>query len=475
MTNSRRTEELHALLHRRILILDGAMGTMIQRYGLDEAAFRGEAFRESRKGPERRQRPALDHAAADHRGDPPAVLRGRRGHRRDEHVQRDVGLDGRVRPRAPRLRHQRRRGPGRARGGRCGDGEGPFAPALRRGVPRPDQQDRVPLARRQQPRVPRRHVRPAPRRVLRAGARARRRRRRHPHPRDHVRHAEPQGGALRDRAALPRPRRPPSRHGLGDDHRSLRAHALGPDRRGVLGFGVPRPDALGRAQLRSRRGRDAPLRRRALAPRSRVFELLPQCGTAERARRLRRDARVDGEDPPGVRRGRVAEHRGGVLRDHARSHPRDRGGSARHRSAEAGGAVALPAPLRARAADRPRGLELHRHRRADERHRLAEVQEADLRRRHGRRSPRREAAGRGRRQHPRRQHGRGAARLREGDGRFPQPPRRGARDREAPDHGRLLALERHRGGAEASPGEIGRQLDLPQGRGREVQASRRAW
>ena len=37
-------EQLEALLSRRILILDGAMGTMIQAEGLDEAAFRAEAF-----------------------------------------------------------------------------------------------------------------------------------------------------------------------------------------------------------------------------------------------------------------------------------------------------------------------------------------------------------------------------------------------------------------------------------------------
>ena len=49
MTARSRTEELQALLHRRILILDGAMGTMIQRYGLDEAAFRGDAFRDHPK------------------------------------------------------------------------------------------------------------------------------------------------------------------------------------------------------------------------------------------------------------------------------------------------------------------------------------------------------------------------------------------------------------------------------------------
>src|SRR3954451_17334172 len=44
-----RTAELHDLLRRRILILDGAMGTMIQRYKLDEAAYRGERFASHRR------------------------------------------------------------------------------------------------------------------------------------------------------------------------------------------------------------------------------------------------------------------------------------------------------------------------------------------------------------------------------------------------------------------------------------------
>jgi 5-methyltetrahydrofolate--homocysteine methyltransferase len=35
---------LPSLLEKRILIIDGAMGTMIQRYKLDEAAYRGERF-----------------------------------------------------------------------------------------------------------------------------------------------------------------------------------------------------------------------------------------------------------------------------------------------------------------------------------------------------------------------------------------------------------------------------------------------
>ena len=35
------TATLDALLAKRILILDGAMGTMVQRYKLSEADFRG--------------------------------------------------------------------------------------------------------------------------------------------------------------------------------------------------------------------------------------------------------------------------------------------------------------------------------------------------------------------------------------------------------------------------------------------------
>jgi len=41
-----RTSLLHKLLAERIVILDGAMGTMIQQYKLDEAAYRGERFKD---------------------------------------------------------------------------------------------------------------------------------------------------------------------------------------------------------------------------------------------------------------------------------------------------------------------------------------------------------------------------------------------------------------------------------------------
>ena len=39
-----RTSELSSLLQQRLLVLDGAMGTMIQRHGLQEADYRGARF-----------------------------------------------------------------------------------------------------------------------------------------------------------------------------------------------------------------------------------------------------------------------------------------------------------------------------------------------------------------------------------------------------------------------------------------------
>src|SRR4026209_1647973 len=43
-TRVARLGRLEALLAERILVLDGAMGTMIQGHHLDEAAYRGERF-----------------------------------------------------------------------------------------------------------------------------------------------------------------------------------------------------------------------------------------------------------------------------------------------------------------------------------------------------------------------------------------------------------------------------------------------
>ena len=44
MTNSTTTDQLHDLLDRRILLLDGAMGSLIMGRGPTEADYRGKQF-----------------------------------------------------------------------------------------------------------------------------------------------------------------------------------------------------------------------------------------------------------------------------------------------------------------------------------------------------------------------------------------------------------------------------------------------
>src|ERR1700712_3889735 len=43
--NYTRAQNLPDILRKRIVVLDGAMGTMIQRYKLGEADYRGERFK----------------------------------------------------------------------------------------------------------------------------------------------------------------------------------------------------------------------------------------------------------------------------------------------------------------------------------------------------------------------------------------------------------------------------------------------
>jgi 5-methyltetrahydrofolate--homocysteine methyltransferase len=44
-----RAQSLPAILQQRLIILDGAMGTMIQRLKLTEAQYRGERFKDFHK------------------------------------------------------------------------------------------------------------------------------------------------------------------------------------------------------------------------------------------------------------------------------------------------------------------------------------------------------------------------------------------------------------------------------------------
>ncbi|MDE1962135.1 MAG: 5-methyltetrahydrofolate--homocysteine methyltransferase, partial [Xanthomonadaceae bacterium] len=49
-TNPARVAALEAALAERILVIDGAMGTMLQGYKLDEDGYRGERFARGHEG-----------------------------------------------------------------------------------------------------------------------------------------------------------------------------------------------------------------------------------------------------------------------------------------------------------------------------------------------------------------------------------------------------------------------------------------
>ena len=159
MNRDQRIAYLHAELGRRILVIDGAMGTMIQRHQLGEADFRGERF--ANHGHELRgnndifvlTRPEMIreiHAAYLEAG---ADIIETNSFCFDAHRA------GRLPARGCRLRPERRGRAGGARGGRRLEREDarPAAPGGR--VDGADQQDAVAVAQGHRSRLPRGHLR----------------------------------------------------------------------------------------------------------------------------------------------------------------------------------------------------------------------------------------------------------------------------------------------------------------------------
>ena len=137
--------------------------------------------------------------------------------------------------------------------------------ALRRRLARPDQPHRLDLAGRQRPGRAQRGLRRAGRLLHRGGQRPGRRGSRPAPGRDDLRHPQRQGRDLRPRDAVRGARTTLAGDHLRHHHRRQRPHPLGPDDRGVLELGAPRPPARRRPQLRARRRGDAPVRRGAVA------------------------------------------------------------------------------------------------------------------------------------------------------------------------------------------------------------------
>ena len=402
------TDELTRLLAERILVIDGAMGTAIQRDRPSEATYRGERFADWPQDLQGNNDLLSITAPGDHRGDPPGVPRGRRRHPRDQHLQRQRHLAVRLRHVRPGPRAQprgRTAGPSRRRRGHRADAR---QAAVRRRRDRPDLAHGVHLARRQRPRRAQRHLRRARGGLPRRRARPGRGRRRPPGGRDHLRHPQRQGGDLRPRDAVRGARPPLAGHHLGHDHRRLRPHAVRAGDRGVLGVGAARPAARGRAQLRARRDRDAALHRRAQPGRRHVRVVLSQRRPAQRVRGVRRAAARDRGRAEGVRAGRVPQPGRRLLRHDARAHPRDRGRGGRRTPSRGPRGRRRDATLRSRAVHDHRGQPLRERGGAHQHHRLREVPQPDQGRRLRQRPRRRRAAGRERRPGHRRQHGRRA-------------------------------------------------------------------
>ena len=102
------TEQLTAMLNERIVVLDGAMGTAIQRDRPDEAGYRGERFADWPSDVQGNNDLLTltqpDIVGGIHR----RVPRGRRGHHRDQHLQRQRDLARGLRHGGARLRAQLR-------------------------------------------------------------------------------------------------------------------------------------------------------------------------------------------------------------------------------------------------------------------------------------------------------------------------------------------------------------------------------
>ena len=275
------SSRLAQLLHERILILDGAMGTMIQRYRLEEADYRGERFKDwpsDLKGNNDLlvlTKPAVIREIHEQYLEAGADILETNTFNGNRLSQADYGLQdyaAEIDTAAALLARE------------CADRYTALNPAKPRfvaGVLGPDQQDGQHLAggeRSGRPQHPFRRTgdhlcRGDPRTDRRAGGR---------HPdRDHLRYPERQGRGLRGGSGLRGGRSGAAGDDLRDHHGRLRPHPVGPDGGSLLQQPAPCPTPVDRAQLRARAGCAAAACRGHGAGGRVLYLIPPQCGPAE--------------------------------------------------------------------------------------------------------------------------------------------------------------------------------------------------
>ena len=336
MTREQRIAALKAAAQERILIIDGAMGTMIQRYKFDEAAFRGTRFAGHGK-------PVQGNNDLLVLTKPEAIAEIHDGYlaagadiicSNTFNAQRislaDYGMEGlayEINLAAAKLARTSadaatKRTPDRPR-----FVAGALGPTNRTASISPDVNnpgfrnvsfDELAEAYAEQARG-----------LIEGGADA-------AADRDGVRHAQRQGRGLCRAPGLRRAWRGAAADRLGHHHRPLRAHAVGADGGGLLFLDPASAAVRGGPELRAGRGADAALSGRDRRGGRDARHRLSQRRPAQRHGRVRRGSARHGLPARAVGQGRAVEHRRRLLRLDAGAYRGDRGAGWEIPAAQAG-------------------------------------------------------------------------------------------------------------------------------------------
>ena len=246
---------IEALLQQRILILDGAMGTMIQRHKLTEAHYRGtEAY-----GDYTGKRQVFADHPVDLKGNndlllltQPHVIGGI--HRQYLEAGADIIETYTFNSNAisladygmQHLVYELNVAGAKLARGLCDEFSTADKPRFVAGVLGPTDKTASISPDVNDPGARNITFDELVAKLRRSDARPARRRRGYPDGRNHLRHAQCQGRAVRDRAGLRPARRARADHDFRHHHRCFRAHAVRPDHRSFLQFaGHAKPLSIG--------------------------------------------------------------------------------------------------------------------------------------------------------------------------------------------------------------------------------------